>query len=243
MKLVAIGDIHGRDVWKIIVESERPDITVFIADYLDSFNISPIDQLKNLNEIIEFKKQYPENVILLVGNHEYHYLKGTMQRGEYYAGFQSAQAFNYQILIEQNLSLFNACYRNENVLFSHAGISVEWIKINDDVLDPEVTIDEFVNDVFKYQPNRFKLSGKNPYGDSADCSPIWIRPKSLMKANKKSDLHKKYIQVVGHTVQNSIDIKGKSTGGKYYFIDTLGTSGEYLIIEDGKFRTAKINSK
>ena len=41
------------------------------------------------------------------------------------------------------------------------------------------------------------------------------------------------IQIVGHTGQNSIDIKGKSTGGKYYFIDTLGTSGEYLEIIDG----------
>lgn len=48
------------------------------------------------------------------------------------------------------------------------------------------------------------------------------------------------VQIVGHTNQNQIDIKGKATGGKYYFIDTLGTSGEYLIIEDGQFKVGKV---
>ncbi len=39
-----------------------------------------------------------------------------------------------------------------------------------------------------------------------------------------------------------LDLVGsdKFTGGKYYFIDTLGTSGNYLIIEDGRISTGKI---
>ena len=45
-----------------------------------------------------------------------------------------------------------------------------------------------------------------------------------------------YTQIVGHTVQDHIDIKGKTTGGKYYYIDTL-PSGEYLIEIDGIFST------
>ena len=31
-----------------------------------------------------------------------------------------------------------------------------------------------------------------------------------------------------------MDIKGKSTGGRYYVIDTLGSTGEYLVIQDGE---------
>jgi hypothetical protein len=37
-----------------------------------------------------------------------------------------------------------------------------------------------------------------------------------------------------------IDIKGKATGGDYYFIDALGI-GEYLIYEDGEFKLGKFN--
>ncbi|RYZ28541.1 MAG: hypothetical protein EOO10_09190 [Chitinophagaceae bacterium] len=53
-------------------------------------------------------------------------------------------------------------------------------------------------------------------------------------------LKKEIIQVVGHTQQNCIDNKGKSTGGRYYFIDTLGTSKEYLVIEDGEGRSERL---
>ena len=62
-----------------------------------------------------------------------------------------------------------------------------------------------------------------------------IRPRSLQRSNKNTDLKKNYIQIVGHTKQDNIDIKGKTTGGRYYYIDTL-PSGEYLIDEDGEFR-------
>jgi hypothetical protein len=35
MKTVLIGDIHGRDIWKKIIEKESPNRVVFIWDYLD----------------------------------------------------------------------------------------------------------------------------------------------------------------------------------------------------------------
>ena len=98
--------------------------------------------------------------------------------------------------------------------------------------------------MFHYKPNEFTFNGSydrnntgispNGYGDDDWQSPIWIRPRSLQRVNKKTDLKKNYIQIVGHTQQDHIDIKGKATGGKYYYIDTL-PSGEYLIDIDGKF--------
>jgi hypothetical protein len=56
-----------------------------------------------------------------------------------------------------------------------------------------------------------------------------------MAVNNKHEkgLKKVCRQVVGHTQQHQIDTKGGSTGGRYYFIDTLDTSGEYMIITDG----------
>ena len=51
-KLVAIGDIHGRDIWKQIVDQEQPDTVVFVGDYFDSFDIPGKAQIDNFKNII-----------------------------------------------------------------------------------------------------------------------------------------------------------------------------------------------
>lgn len=78
------------------------------------------------------------------------------------------------------------------------------------------------------------MSYLDPHGDNEEQSPIWIRPRSLMSANKNT-IRTRFIQVVGHTQVKKLDIEGtmKAAGGRYYLIDCLGTTGEYLIIENG----------
>jgi hypothetical protein len=71
----------------------------------------------------------------------------------------------------------------------------------------------------------------DPSGDDIEQSPIWIRPRSLFKVNHDT-LRKQVIQVFGHTQVEKIDTKGLSTGERYYLIDCLGTSGQYMIIDD-----------
>ena len=57
MKTIAIGDVHGRSLWKLIVNQEQDaDRIVFIGDYFDSFDIKGEEQLNNFLDIIEFKK-------------------------------------------------------------------------------------------------------------------------------------------------------------------------------------------
>ena len=73
MKTLVLGDIHGRSVWKLIYELEKPDRIVFIGDYFDSFDIKGADQLSNFQDIIKFKESGVCEVVLLIGNHDYHY--------------------------------------------------------------------------------------------------------------------------------------------------------------------------
>ena len=77
MKTIMIGDIHGRDTWKQIIAQE-PDAyrIVFLGDYFDSFDIKGVEQLHNFNEIIKFKQETHQDVIMLFGNHDYHYMPG-----------------------------------------------------------------------------------------------------------------------------------------------------------------------
>ena len=130
-------------------------------------------------------------------------------------------------------------YEMDGFLFSHAGISQTWLDYRK--YDNEYTIVDWVNDMWRYKPHTFEFVGRDPYGDSEHSSPIWIRPKSLQRANYDT-LRQQFIQVVGHTQQKKIDTEGKSTGGRYYYIDTLGTSGEYMIIEDSKINFKQTNN-
>jgi len=251
MKLVAIGDIHGRDYWKQIVDQEQDaDTFVFVGDYFDSFTIKGPDQINNFLDIIEFKKQSKVPVILLIGNHDYHYYPGIEDNGT--SGYQTLMAPSIKHVVSDNKHHLQAAYQVGEFVFTHAGLSSEWLDDNIVMWDvPNLAM--YVNDLFYYQPQKLAyrsykqvgstVYGVGGYGSETFQGPLWIRPKALMAANKstqdgkftnKETLKNHIIQVVGHTPQDTIDIKGKSTGGRYYFIDTLEyEQNQYLVVKDG----------
>ena len=239
MKLIAIGDIHGRGTWQLIVQKENPDKIIFVGDYWDSFDISFLDQMYNFKQITHYARTSDKEVILLTGNHDVHYQKWAIEARENYSGFQAIHANDICQELQLNEDIMQMAYKMDNFLFTHAGVTKTWLKLME--IENDENMVDAINDIAKFKPRMFAFGAigrggwVDSYGDNIWQNPTWIRPKSLMKDSK--DLG--YIQVVGHTGQNCIDIKGKSTGGKYYFIDTLETSGEYLIIEDGQVSAGK----
>ena len=64
MKIVVLGDIHGRTVWKDIIEKEQPDQVIFLGDYVSTHDcISESDQVSNLLEVLCFKDHHPETIL------------------------------------------------------------------------------------------------------------------------------------------------------------------------------------
>lgn len=244
MKTVVIGDIHGRDCWKQIVASENPDRVVFIGDYFDSYDEYTVgEQMYNFQEIVNWKKSGQCGVAMLIGNHDYHYMRGVT---EHYSGYQVYARPSIEQLLEDNKHHLQMAYSMDGFLFSHAGVSIDWFDAwtSQYGYAGDNNVADIVNDLWKWKPNVFAFAGRDPYGDSTISSPIWIRPHSLQKANRDT-LRNQFIQVVGHTQQRQIDTEGKSTGGRYYYIDALGTSGQYMVINDGQltFPTYKTINK
>ena len=220
------------------------------------FRSSGVNQIHNFKEIIEYKEtsftndgtdnQKKTDVILLVGNHDYHYMQGI---SEQYSGYQSTLASTIQFELEDNKQHLQMAYQMGEFLFTHAGVSSEFM---DSVFGKDgwktENIAELLNEQFKYKPQTFgfgmavdikKMSYLDPYGDNTEQSPIWIRPRSLMAANRET-LRKQVIQVVGHTGVTTMTGQEKMSGGRYYLIDCLETSGQYMVIEDGKISINKI---
>jgi hypothetical protein len=248
MKTILIGDSHGRDTWKQIVAQETDaDRIVFIGDYFDSFDIPGVVQLQNFLDIIEFKKTSDKEVVLCFGNHDYHYMPGFTGMG--YSGYQAGLAYQFRDAIEQNLEHLQMAYLFDNVLCSHAGVGMQWVKKhfpNTEItnLESVAMLVDSINEHFKFKPGIFEFDGWNPYGDNTSQTPIWIRPGSLLVTNRETKLKELVKQVVGHThvksIPDMLKSVAKNAGNKYFYIDALDDSTGYLICQDGEMIAGEV---
>ena len=143
MKVLVIGDVHGRKFWREAIKnySEQVDKIIFLGDYLDPYSQEIRDNpdsmecnsfddvgglLRMLNDIISLKKNEPDKYILLTGNHTDSYI---------WSKFNAATRTDYDNwelyhkFFSQNLNLFNLVWVENNVIFSHAGISEDWARV------------------------------------------------------------------------------------------------------------------
>ena len=251
-KILVLGDIHGRLCWLDIIEDERPDLTVFLGDYVSTHEgISAEQQCSNLEDILNYKEENPDKVILLRGNHDMQHLGYAWAEC---SGFDRSVQ-NYMMEIKDRfLRLTQWVYVEGDVVFSHAGISKVWME-NVGLDDVNKINDMPPSEKFGFWP--CKLSDYS--GNSATQPPTWIRPWTLIEYAFGD-----YTYVVGHTgfgrhttpyIANINDeciknykagwlydensesdqnkIKHWETTNQIWCCDALPK--EYLLIEDGKF--------
>jgi predicted phosphodiesterase len=225
MRLIALGDTHGKDTWERIVKKEKKaDKIVFIGDYFDSFDISYQGQRNNFLKILEYKRKYPKKVILLIGNHDFHYIC----EGERYSGYQYDWYREIRMMINGAIDegLMQMCYKHDNFLFTHAGVTKTWAANSKLKIDSKY-IDEEIDTLFFSKPDLFKFSpsyNREGSGDEVTQTPIWVRPLSL-----KRDGIEGCVQVVGHTRQDGIKLEEG-----FIFIDSLDSKNEYLVIDNNQ---------
>lgn len=195
MKILIIPDIHGESFWKNYVTfPDKYDKIIFLGDYMDSFFIKDDEMIDNLKEIIEFKKRYPDKVILLWGNHDLAYWDTRFIN----SGFRMNIFTEVNEIFVSNQDLFKLVYQididNEKFLFSHAGISKSWL---DAYIDGENNIQDRINNLNLYDYLTKIALRQSIYSGSTngESSPIWLRPEEY---NSNNVLYG-YNQFIGHT--------------------------------------------
>ncbi len=162
MKILIIPDVHGRQFWKQPIEKYINDVDkiVFLGDYCDPYLDEPItytwkECINGLQEIIELKKNFPDKIILLLGNHDEHYRNKEYMRLAKSTRYSSSNAYKmHELLTGHNENLFKLCYitniADKKVIFSHAGISKHWLNKcgfeNDDNLEKNINSLEYSHD-------------------------------------------------------------------------------------------------
>lgn len=132
--MLIIPDIHGRTFWRSAVIGRESDTIIFLGDYVDPYpdedGIAQVDGMVALLEVLDFKRQHPDNVILLLGNHDLSYISKHQYRCRY-------DEKNCDIIARallDNLSLFKIAHEAEvdgrRYIFSHAGILPLWLQEN-----------------------------------------------------------------------------------------------------------------
>ena len=245
-KIVVIGDIHGRDVWnKIVDDNPDTDLFIFLGDYVSTHdrNITEKQQLDNLLDILLYKEEHPDKVILLRGNHDMQHL------GYYWAecsGYFSGvgRKMSKPEIKDRYLRDTQWVYVMDDIVFSHAGITERWFK------DSKCKTVEDINnlepsELFGFRP--CKMS--DYYGISETQGPTWIRPQTLIEYALPGHTY-----VVGHTTFKRIVNLKEELKRQCDDLTELGFDidkcpdvwicdcnlKEYLIIENGEFKPVKI---
>lgn len=197
-----IGDIHGRDAWKRLVDENC--INIFVGDYFDPYLDYPFEELeRNFLEITEYKKEHKDQVVLLYGNHDMSYFPDTR---DYTNRYDFVNAKRIRDLLDTTKELFHgvAYAIGDEYLVTHAGVTCLWKeKYLPDVDDINPTnMAEAINDLwnktktpFTFMPNHQDAMDHN--GEDPHQSPLWVRPEALCSNNLYHDTNVK--QIIGHT--------------------------------------------
>lgn len=205
--VLVIPDDHGRGFWKEFVKGHENEMIVFLGDYVDPYpheNISVEEALANLLDIIEFKKEHKDNVILLLGNHDCSYRYNTSLCD---CRYSRRLAADFRTTFNDNKELFQLAFEckvgDKIYNFSHAGISDNWISdIERDCckLEGESNV-EFLNRLYKNETwqlldylryTAYLRGGYDPFGSCIWCDVReWLRKGAVINSN--------VYQVFGHT--------------------------------------------
>jgi len=193
-KVMIIPDVHGRTFWREALTSDADKI-VFLGDYTDPYHYEGINHDQALNElvdIIQFKDENPNRVILLWGNHDFHYLHPAYRASRY----DDEYFERYNALFTDDLELFQAAYfHNGTHLFTHAGVTKNW---GDAHLQPGLPIEQSINDLYKTTPKAFFEVGYVRGGWHKSGSPIWADvSEHEVLLPWREDIH----QIFGHSQQ------------------------------------------
>lgn len=207
--MIVIPDIHGRSFWKDVVDGRENDKIVFLGDYMDPYSYEGIDYdqaIANFKDIIEFANSHA-NVVLLLGNHDCHYLSQSIDRGSRYDFLHTPEIVSvFKSYTGRFLMAIECTIGGKRYILSHAGIGRRWLDNNKQLFKDadweKINIVDWVNNAWDVRDGKFMTSlndisyrrgGFEDYG-----SMIWADIMDHYSDKKGEGLFGDY-QIFGHT--------------------------------------------
>lgn len=191
-KILIVPDVHGRSFWHKAEELVNDvDKIVFLGDYLDPYEHEGITfdmALEEFKKILNFKDKYNDKVILLIGNHDCHYISTS---------FMDCSRLNYlkrqdiHELYMKHIDKFNLIWEYNKWLFSHAGVYKGWMDLCQFTINDLKDFTTFREEKFSsLECLSFYRGGWNNTG-----SCVWAD----IRESLRNTLFPGYHHIVGHT--------------------------------------------
>ncbi|MCR5250105.1 MAG: metallophosphoesterase [Lachnospiraceae bacterium] len=196
MRILVIPDIHLKawifDRAETILKAGRADRAVCLMDIPDDWNMEfQVERYRQtFDRAIAFAGTFPDT-LWCYGNHDLSYPWGRLETG--YSPYAENTVISKLEELKNGLpdpSRIDIIHRIDKVLFSHGGLSVDFLEwMNPGLLEED--IDEVLDAV----------NSTSQYRLWNDESPLWLRPQYRPVNAFRSDT---YTQVVGHTPVDAI---------------------------------------
>lgn len=234
MKIVAIGDIHGKSVWiQAFKANKDAHLFIFLGDYVDAYTLGNQEMYDNLHTIIEIKKLLAEKVVLLIGNHDLQYMYYPAYRC---SGFRGEAQEALTALFTENIHLFSVAYQHQKYLFTHAGISRKWFDIQEQkllaagLLESKENLAQTLNQI-NLRPDRDCLHQVSIYrgGMHPTGGITWADMEETM-----NDPLPGFHQVVGHSrvkQMTRVDFTATFADTSITYIDCLDRTTSFLTLQ------------
>ncbi|WP_157153948.1 metallophosphoesterase [Brachyspira murdochii] len=230
MKIAVIGDLHGKDCWKKLLEGRFSefDKIIFMGDYSDDSWVRFCDEeiINNLKDVIEFKKNHNDNIELLIGNHDFQYIVGYTTASRY----RESYAKEMNKIFNDNANIFKPIHIENNYIFTHAGITngwIDYIKNKYDIDNINIdNIESIVNIVYKNDKDDCNISSFRRGGLSRFAGILWADTEDLL-----ADSWAGYNQVVGHNRVKPYSII-KKDDSIIYMSDHFDSEQDKLLVLD-----------
>lgn len=215
MRIISIGDVHGRPFWKQI-KPDNYDKIIFVGDYVDSYVYNGLEIVENLQEIINLKEKFPEKLELLLGNHDIQYMFDNPLFS--CSGYKPEVADQLKELFYSNRQMFNAAYQIDNYLWTHAGVSKGWLLYNEKPIGEIVkkfdtkNLAETFNHMLWLKENEILHQVGDCRGGVHQWGGITWADRRETRNNYLPGIH----QIVGHTPLDQITLYGDENGSIRY---------------------------
>ncbi len=218
MRVLAIGDIHGRNYWNTIpfVDFDR---VIFLGDYLDSARLSNEEIIGNLERLVALQSEY-ENIDFLIGNHDLQYLLGYEMSG--YRQSYEDEAMDLLLTLRWKFAR-----EIDSVLYTHAGLLREFYSLLPKKFKTyEKTLNELREDHWELL---IETVGAARGGEAAAGSFIWCDFSELESEEDPLPIN----QVFGHSAPDGGKVIVKNGHWKMC-IDVFNKFRHAFEIIDGK---------